>query len=520
MARSETVVAFKNITKRFPGVLALDDVSLSFRSGALNAVIGENGAGKSTLMNILAGDLHPDAGEILLDGQSVSIPSPHASQRLGIKVVYQELSLCPNLSVAENVMLDRLAAQSVFSPIRRRAVRAAATEQLERLGVAGLDPDATVVNLSVAQKQLVEIARAISQEARILVLDEPNSALSKNETDKLFEIIAQLKRDGVTIVYVSHHLEEVIDIADTISVMRDGRHIETVDNDGSVTPAHLIASMVGKTVEFATKRAAPLRTDAPVALDVKDLSAEPALNGVSFNVRAGEIAGVAGLPDSGKDELPAAIFGLMPRTGTVTLQGRPLTPQSTSAAIKGGMALVPADRRGVGALLSMSVQDNIVAASLDRISRLGILNRRRMRAVGDSYVKRLDARIAHLKQKIRTLSGGNQQKIIIARGLATTPSLLVLHEPTRGIDVGAKAEIYGILAKLAADGVGILLVSSEMPELIGQCSRILVLHQGKLRAEVGGDDIDEETILSHAMGQGVTRSTPQGHERARAGAAG
>lgn len=368
--------------------------------------------------------------------------------------------------------------------------------------MAGLDPGAAVYNLSVAQKQLVEIARAISQEARILVLDEPNSALSKNETSKLFEIIAQLRRDGVTIIYVSHHLEEVIDIADTISVMRDGRHIETVQNDGGITPAHLIGSMVGKAIEIVTR--SPVRpppASAPIALDVKNLAAPPVLEGVSFTVHAGEIVGVAGLPDSGKDDLPGAIFGLLRRTGSVEVRGKPITALSPSSAIRNGVALVPADRRGMGALLSMSVQDNIVAASLDRVSSVGILSRRRVRAVGQTYVKRLDARIAHLKQRIRTLSGGNQQKIIIARGLATTPTLLLLHEPTRGIDVGAKAEIYSILANLASDGVGILLISSEMPELIGQCSRILMLYQGRLRAEVAGSDISEQAILSGTMGQ-------------------
>ncbi|MEQ9811895.1 MAG: sugar ABC transporter ATP-binding protein [Azospirillaceae bacterium] len=498
------IVELKGITKRFPGVLALDDVGLSIEAGSVHAVVGENGAGKSTLMNILAGELQPDRGEILLDGEEITIPSPMASQRIGVKVVYQELSLCANLSVAENIMLDRLAARPAYGLFRRREIRQAARASLKRLGMEHLDPSTPVADLSVAQKQLVEIARAISQKARILVLDEPNSALAKSETARLFRVIEQLNAEGVTIVYVSHHLEEVLHIADRISVMRDGRHIETVENNAGVTPAHLIASMVGRALELSTRaHAQPIAAnqDRPAVLAVERLSAAPVLRDVGFQLRAGEILGVAGLPDSGKDDLPAAVFGLIPRGGSVTVVGQSVPPLAPRRSIRAGMALVPADRRGAGALLSMSVQENVVASSLDKVSRLGFVDGRKVRALGRSYVRQLDARIAHLRQKIRTLSGGNQQKIIIARGLATRPRVLILHEPTRGIDVGAKAEIYGILAGLAEQGVGILLISSEMPELISQCHRVLIMHEGRVRGEVTGDDITEETILSAAMGQ-------------------
>ena len=498
------IVELKGITKRFPGVLALDDVGMTIEAGTLHAVVGENGAGKSTLMNVLAGELQPDAGEILLDGEEITIPSPMASQRLGIKVVYQELSLCANLSVAENIMIDQLAARPVYGLVRRGELRRAARESLERLGMTSLDPATPVASLTVAQKQLVEIARAISQRARILVLDEPNSALAKGETAMLFRVIEQLKAEGVTILYVSHHLEEVLDIADRISVMRDGRHIETVENNGSVTPSHLISSMVGRALELSTSghaRPVAANSDHPVVLDVAGLSAASSLDDVTFQLRAGEILGIAGLPDSGKDDLPAAVFGLIPRSGTVTVHGAGVPANAPRQAIRAGMALIPADRRGAGALLSMSVQENVVASSLGKVSRLGFVDSRKVRAVGRSYVRQLDARIAHLRQKIRTLSGGNQQKIIIARGLATRPRVLILHEPTRGIDVGAKAEIYGILAGLAEQGVGILLISSEMPELISQCGRVLILHQGRITGEVSGAGVTEEAILSAAMGQ-------------------
>lgn len=504
------VIELRNISRQFPGVLALDNVSMNFLPGEIHAVLGENGAGKSTLMNVLAGELHPDRGEIFLDGKPIALSSPAVSQRAGIKVVYQELALCMNLSVAENIMLNSAANKSPFSFVKRNQMRTVAQEALARLGMQHIDPKIKVGRLSVAQQQLVEIARAISQQVRVLILDEPNSALTNEETAHLFEVIQQLRGDGVTIIYVSHRLEEVLSIADRISVMRDGRYISTMNNDETVTLDMLITQMVGRSIDYFKRHTPAVTQDVhETTLEVEGMGSLPALKEVSFQARKGEILGVAGLPDSGKDELVSAIFGLVPRTGHVRVHGQQVKPHSTSSAIENGLALVPADRRGAGALLTMSVEKNTVASSLRLISRFSYLQAGRIRKTSEYYVKKFHTRIASHQQKIRTLSGGNQQKVILARGLATKPQVLLLHEPTRGIDVGAKREIYEIMQQLASESMTIVIVSSELPELIGQCDRILVLYQGRISGEFKGSEATEEMILACAMGQSQTSVTEQ-----------
>ena len=495
------IVEVRRVTKRFPGVLALNEVSVEFRKGEVHAVVGENGAGKSTLMNILAGELRPDAGELRIDGRTTAITSPLASQKLGIKVVHQELSLCPNLSVAENVMLPSAAARSPLSFVRRAEMRQAARKVLARLGSVSLDPATPVRRLSVAQAQLVEIARAISQKARVLVLDEPNSALSHRESENLFAIIRQLRDEGVTVIYISHHLNEVLDIADRITVMRDGRSIETMANE-NLTESRLIAGMIGRDMSATPQwsiQPGAAADDRPVVLSVENVASAPEIRRVSFTLRRGEILGIGGLPDSGKDELASALFGLRQREGEVRVDGEAVPAGSTTHAIRAGMALIPADRRGAGALLAMSVADNVVSASLSQFSLLGIQRRRRIRRAARAQVARLDARIATLRQRMATLSGGNQQKIILSRGLVTNPDILILHEPTRGIDVGAKAEIYQILKGIAQEGVGILMISSELAELVLQASRVLVMRDGMIAGEMAGADITEEAILACAL---------------------
>lgn len=501
MTQSVPIIELRHISKQFPGVLALSDVSMSFLPGEIHAVLGENGAGKSTLMNILAGDLQADKGEILLDGSPVILSSPAVSQRAGIKVVYQELALCMNLSVAENIMLNSSANLSPISLIRRDRMQVTAREALARLGMEHINPKAKVGKLSVAQQQLVEIARAISQQVRVLILDEPNSALTNEETAHLFDVIQQLKSKGVTIIYVSHRLEEVLTIADRISVMRDGRYISTMMNDETVTLDRLITQMVGHAVDRFRRPHNPSISVTETALEVDQVSSLDALQNISFHAARGEILGFAGLPDSGKDELVSAIFGLSPRNGQIRVRGTTIKPGSPTDAIHNGMALIPADRRGSGAFLTMSVENNTVASALDRISQISFLRRDRIRQTSAYYVKQFDTRISSHQQKLRTLSGGNQQKVVLARGLATQPSILILHEPTRGIDVGAKSEIYNIIQELAAQSVTILIVSSELPELIGQCNRILVMFQGRITGEFSGDEATEEAILACAMGQ-------------------
>jgi ribose transport system ATP-binding protein len=504
---TQPIIELRHISKQFPGVLALNDVSMSFLPSEIHAVLGENGAGKSTLMNVLAGELQPDKGEILLDGKTITLSSPAVSQRAGIKVVYQELALCMNLSVAENIMLTNAASQGALSLARRDRMQETARVALARLGMEHIDPRSKVGRLSVAQQQLVEIARAISQQVRVLILDEPNSALTNEETEHLFEVIQQLKHKGVTIIYVSHRLEEVLRIADRISIMRDGRYISTMLNDGSITLEKIIHQMVGHAVDHFRRRESELTPARELALEVEQVSSSSMPKDVSFTVGRGEIIGIAGLPDSGKDELVAAIFGLAPRSGHIRVRGKTIRPGSPTEAIENGMVLIPADRRGAGALLTMSVENNTVASALERLSQLGFLRTDRIRQTSAHYVKQFDTRISSHQQKLRTLSGGNQQKVILARGLATQPSILILHEPTRGIDVGAKSEIYSIMQDLAAQSVTIVIVSSELPELIGQCDRILVMFQGRINGEFSGRDATEEAILACAMGQTLPDST-------------
>jgi ABC-type sugar transport system ATPase subunit len=495
---STNIVEINGVTKRFPGVLALDNVSLGFLAGEVHAVVGENGAGKSTLMNILAGDLHPTDGEIRIDGKPARFRSALDSRAAGIVVVYQELALCPTLSVAENIMMSSVAERSPISLVPRAEMRRQARAALTRLGMGAIDPDTKVSRLSIAEKQLVEIAGAIRQDARVLVLDEPNSALSPRESERLFEIVRQLRADGVTVIYVSHHLKEVLAIADRITVMRDGRVIETIRNDNT-SEDQLIRAMVGRDLG-ATR---PWALDAPapegdVALSVSNLNA-PGLIDLSFEVRAGEILGIGGLPDSGKDGLGEALFGLVAREGSVMVEGKELRAHDPLASIRNGMSFVPADRRGASGLLSMSVADNVVSASLARFSFAGMLRRGSIRREARAQVARLDARISYLAQKLGTLSGGNQQKIILGRSLVTNPRVLILHEPTRGIDVGAKAEIYSILRGIATEGVAVLMISSEIPELIMNASRVLVLRNGRISGDLTGAEINEEALLARAM---------------------
>jgi len=497
------VLELKSISKSFPSVLAMDAVSISFAKGEVHAVIGENGAGKSTMMNVIAGELQPDSGAVLVDGKVTSITSPLVSRAQGISVVFQELSLCENLSAGENVLLSAFGAKAPLSPLSPKHAAKSARVALDRLGLSEIETDTPVAKLSVAQKQLVEIARAISQNSRVLILDEPNSALSPRESERLFDIVRTLRGEGVTIIYVSHHLQEVLDLADTISVMRDGQLITTIPADVGVSIDTLVTHMVGRTLNAHEQYS--VRSDATenvgeVVLEVIGLSVPGEITDASFSIKSGEILGVGGLPDSGKDMLTAAIFGLCPRGGEVIVGGIKLQPHRPSHAISAGLSLVPADRRGAGALLDMSVIENAISSSISRFTSFGFLQPRAMREATAIHVKKLDARVAELGQKIGTLSGGNQQKIILARGLLNGPRVLILHEPTRGIDVGAKGEIYQILKELAADGLAILMISSELPEIVLHSSRVIVMAEGYVAGHLSGGQITEKLIMGLAVG--------------------
>jgi ribose transport system ATP-binding protein len=493
------IIQLEKITKRFPGVLALDQVTLSVYPGEIHAVIGENGAGKSTLMNLLAGELQPDDGLIRFNGAATLIPNPVVSRRLGISVVFQELALCPNLSVAENISLWRMSEQAPLAFLDRKLYTTTAMETLTSLGLVNMDLRQPVGQLSVAKQQMVEIARAISTKARVLILDEPNSALTQEESEHLFDVVRQLRDAGVAIIYISHHLQEVLDLADRITVLRDGRVVDTLAVNGA-TISSLIASMVGRNIT-AAERDFELKTFGETALEVDNLNSPNAFKDISFQVRAGEVVGIAGLPDSYKDELVEALFGLGKiESGEIRLNDKPVRISSPTDAIRQGMYQIPADRRGAGALLQMTLQDNIVASSLPKVSKSGFLLHNDARSLAQKYFERLDIRATGVSQPMANLSGGNQQKVILARGLATNPAVFVLHEPTRGIDVGAKAEIYKILQNLAEQGAAILIVSSELPELISQCDRILVMYAGQISGVFAHGDATEEQILACAMG--------------------
>ena len=500
-AAGPPAVELENISKQFPGILALDHVSLTVYPGEIHAVIGENGAGKSTLINVLSGDLQPDGGRILYQGEPRPIPSPYAAQAMGISVVHQELALCPNLTVAQNISLNQVAGSFPLRPMAKQRFKETARQALARLGMESVPLDVPVRTLSVALQQLVEIAKALSMQARVLILDEPNSALTEEETRHLFTLLRQLRAEGVAILYVSHRLEEVLNLADRISVLRDGRYICTVPAAATNVDV-LIERMVGRAVTGIYSRAARGPAPGAAVLAVRGLSSGDAVRDVTFAIHAGETVGIAGLPDSGKDELIGALFGLRPlAAGEIWVQGRPAQITSPAAAIRHGLALVPADRRGEGALITMDIQRNIAASSLRAVSAAGVLRYPAIRAIAQRYVQQLDIRARGVGQRMATLSGGNQQKVIVGRGLATQPHVFLLHEPTRGIDVGAKAEIYGILQGLAAQGVGILIVSSELPELIGQCDRILVMYNGRITGAFTRQEAAEEPILACAMGQ-------------------
>lgn len=492
------LIELRGISKGFPGVQALSDVSLTLHRGEVHALVGENGAGKSTLMNVLAGELQPNAGEILIDGHPLRLNGPVAARAQGIAVVFQELSLCPNLTVAENVMLTSLGQGRPLGPVDRRAAAARAAVILAQLGMPDLDPETRVRDLTVARMQLVEIARAISLDARVLILDEPNSALSPRESDRLFDVVRGLRAKGVAVVLVSHHLREVLQVADRVTVLRDGRFASAWDSVEGLQEKDLVAAMVGRDLaQLHRAGPSPQRGRVP-AMRLRDFSVKGAIHSLDLELQAGEILGVAGLPDGGKDVLAEAVFGLMPRGGTVEVGGRLVPSEDSRASIAAGLALAPADRRRGGALLLMNVAQNVVSSSLSQVSRLGWLQGRRIAVLAGAAARRLDARISGLGQRMETLSGGNQQKIVLARGLATNPRVLILHEPTRGVDVGAKAEIYAILRGLAADGMAILMISSELPEIVTQCHRVIVVAGGGITGEFQGLDITEEALMTAA----------------------
>lgn len=502
MTVAPALVEARSIRKHFPGVQALDGVSLSVHAGEVLAVIGENGAGKSTLMKVLAGVQAADAGELLLDGRPVRFHRVAEAMGHGIVLIHQELNLAENLSVAANLFLGReLLLGGPLGWLRRRRMNTAARHLLARVGL-DVEPGRRVGDLALGQQQMIEIARALAQDARVLIMDEPTSSLTQRETETLFHVIAELKRAGVAVVYISHRLAEVRQVADRVEVLRDGRNSgslarEEIDHD------RMVRLMVGRDVrQFFHRQHAAAGPKRPVRLEVGALRYESGpTTPVSFHLRAGEIVGMAGLVGAGRTELAEALFGLRRVvSGTVLLDGRPVALTSPAHAIFAGLLLVPEDRRHHGLVLEESVQHNLGLANLDKLSLLKLVLQPRETALARRMCERLRVRTPRLGQTVGLLSGGNQQKVVLGKWLAREPRVLVLDEPTRGVDVGAKSEIYALMDELAAAGVAILMISSDLEEVLGMSDRVLVLHEGRLAGELPRSALTEEAIMRLATG--------------------
>src|SRR5262245_49411383 len=484
------------VEKAYPGVRALRGVSLSLAAGEVLAVVGENGAGKSTLIKVLAGAVAPDAGRVAVTGRPVAAGDPAAAKRTGVAVIYQEFSLVPALTAAENVFLGREPGR--FGWLNRRAERAGAAEWFRTLGVA-IDPDTPVRSFSTAQQQVVEIAKALAADARILVLDEPTAALTPPEVDRLFSVIQQLKGRGVGVVYISHRLDEVFRIADRVLVLRDGGHVST-SPVAAVNRTQLIEQMVGRRLD----QEFPARTPkiGEPRLVVTNLRRGTAVNGVTFQVRRGEILALTGLVGSGRTETARLLFGAdRADGGTVTLDGKALSITSPRDAVRAGIALLTEDRKGQGLILAHPVRENFALPNLKSWSRVGFLRRQRERNAFQLAADRFGIKIASPRVPAGTLSGGNQQKVVLAKWLERNCEVILFDEPTRGIDVGAKYEIYQMMQALAAKGKAVLMISSELPEVLGLADRVLVMHGGRIVGEV--TDVaraTQEQVLQLAMG--------------------
>ncbi len=503
-AESGTVVLeARGISKSFPGVKALDKVRLTVRRGRLHALLGENGAGKSTLISILAGVFPPDAGEVLLDGRSVTFRNPREAREAGIAIIFQELNLVPDFSVAQNIFLGRepLTRAGLIDDAR---MNREATTWLHRLKLE-IDPRTPVGRLRVGQQQVVEIAKALSLNARVIIMDEPTSAITKQEVAVLFELIGQLKQDGVAIIYITHKLDELSAIADDLTVLRDGRFIDSRPVQ-EISHDEIVRLMVGRNLSdlYGRSEGEPreevLRVEG-LSLAHPERASEFLVRDVSFQLHRGEVLGLFGLMGAGRTELLETLFGLHPRraTGRIYLAGQPVWFDSPRRAIDAGLVLAPEDRKREGLVLSLSVAANTSLACLDQTEHLGFLDASQEAELVGQYVNRFHIKTPSLRQLTRFLSGGNQQKVVLAKWLATRPKVLLLDEPTRGIDIAAKREIYELMDELAAGGLGVLLVSSELPEILAVADRILVMCEGRMTAEFARRRATEENIMHAAL---------------------
>jgi rhamnose transport system ATP-binding protein len=497
MNATAPVLEVTGVSKRFGGVQALMGVDLFLRAGSIHALLGENGAGKSTLVKIIAGVYRPDTGTMRLNGAELELRGPAHARQLGIAVIHQEPSLFPDLEVAENIFMGH-PPRDRWGRVDWRRMRAEAQKLFAAQGVS-LRVTAPVLGLSVADQQLVEISKALSFDARVLVMDEPTAALSPREVERLFGIVRQLRDRGVAVLFVSHRLEEIFELCDEVTVLRDGAHVITAPV-ADLTVAETIRHMVGRRVEtLYPKQEVEVKE---VALEVRQLSRAGAFRNVSFSVRRGEILGLAGLVGAGRTEVARVIFGIdRADSGQILVRGKAVNIDSPWAALSQGIAYLPEDRHQHGLILDFPIASNITLPILRRVSRGLFLERRRERAIAEAQAARLQVRATSVDQLASALSGGNQQKVVLAKWLAAEPSVLILDEPTRGVDIGAKAEVHRIMSQLAAEGMALILISSELPEMLGMADRVVVMHEGTVTAEFDRRQADPEKVMFAATGQ-------------------
>jgi ribose transport system ATP-binding protein len=495
---SPALLEMTGIVKEFPGIRALDGVDLEVRASEVHCLLGQNGAGKSTLIKVLAGAHQPEAGTIRWQGEAITFASPLAALRKGVATIYQELDLVDGLSVAENIYLGHEVSRTGFT--RRGQLRAATRALLARLGHAEISPSREVGRLSPAGKQIVSMARALSYDAKVIVMDEPSAVLAHDEVANLFRVIRDLTASGVAVVYISHRLDEIREIGDRVTVLKDGRTVGAGLPAKTTPPREVVTLMTGRDVEFPFQRRRPPDAGRPEVLRVDRLSRAHEFQDISFTVHAGEIVGIAGLVGSGRSEILETVYGARrPSSGTVSFLGKRLRPGALPHAVGTGMGLAPEERKSQALFMRESIATNMTAASLRRYSRFGFLNPRRELADSNQQVRALDVRPHDARRRVVTLSGGNQQKVVVGRWLLHGCRLLLLDEPTRGVDVGARAELYTLIRGLADSGVGVLLVSSEVPEVLGLADRVLVLRDGRIVHESRAAELNESQVLDLVM---------------------
>jgi ribose transport system ATP-binding protein len=496
---NEIVLSAEGIVKQFPGTLALNKVHLEVRKGECNALVGENGAGKSTLMNIISGVHKPDAGKVVFRGKEVSFNSPTDAQRAGIGFVHQEVCVCPHLSVSENIFMGRLPKTRIGAIDKKKLYRD--TKKLLDLFNMGFSPDATVGRLSTAEQQIVEIAKALSLDCQLIIFDEPTSSLTEAETETLFDIIDDIKSQGISVLYISHRLPEIFRLCENCTVLKDGNYVDTVQTK-NVSSEDIIRMMVGRNIDNLYPKKS--QSIGETVFEVRNFNSPGLFENISFDMKEGEILGFYGLVGAGRTELWRAILGIDPyESGEVFYLGERKHITNYKDAIKEGFAYLTEDRKLQGLFLELPINQNITAAKLANILRGAIIDRAKETALSQKYINELNIKVASQQYKASSLSGGNQQKVMIGKWLATDPRLLVMDEPTRGIDVGAKSEIHNMLRNLSNSGIHVVIISSELPEIIGMSDRVIVMHEGRITGDVPCENMCEEVIITHASNEKV-----------------